>query len=53
MGENDELNSLLDDIINLINSTLYKVKELSESSMTSFKDFVLERLEVVNEGKEM
>lgn len=45
MGENDELNSLLDDIINLINSTLYKVKELSESNVTPFKEFVMERLE--------
>lgn len=45
MGENDELNSLLDDIINLINSTLYKVKELSESNITPFMEFVMERLE--------
>ena len=45
MGENEELNSLLDDIINLINSTLYKVKELSESNVTPFKEFVMERLE--------
>lgn len=45
MGENDELNSLLDDIINLINSTLYKVRELSESNITPFMEFVMERLE--------
>ena len=51
MNENEELLSLVDDILNLINSTLYKVKELSESSMMDFKDFVLERLDVVNEGK--
>ena len=38
MGENDELKSLLDDIVNLINSTLYKVKELSESETIGMKD---------------
>ena len=47
MGDNDELKSLLDDIVNLINSTLYKVKELSESRMMDLKDFVNEAL---NEG---
>lgn len=50
MNENEELISLMDDILNLINSTLYKVKELSESSMMDFKDFVMERLENVNES---
>jgi DNA-binding ferritin-like protein len=45
MNENEELLSLVDDILNLINSTLYKVKELSESNMTPFKEFVMERLE--------
>lgn len=44
MGDNDELKSLLDDIVNLINSTLYKVKELSESSMKSLSDFINESL---------
>ena len=44
MGENDELNSLLDDIINHINSALYKVKELSESRMKDLAEFVLEAL---------
>lgn len=44
MGDNDELKSLLDDIVNLINSTLYKVKELAESK--SFKSLV----EYVNES---
>lgn len=48
MGENEELISLIDDIINLINSTLYKVKELSESSIMDFKDFVIERLNETN-----
>jgi hypothetical protein len=45
MNENEELLSLVDDILNLINSTLYKVKELSESNITPFKEFVVERLE--------
>ena len=44
MGDNDELKSLLDDIINLINSTLYKVKELSESTMVSLADYINETL---------
>lgn len=48
MGENDELKSLLDDIVNLINSTLYKVKELSESTMMNLSDYVMEAL---NEAK--
>lgn len=48
MGENEELNSLLDDILNLINSTLYKVKELSESKMINLMDYINESL--VNEG---
>ena len=39
MGENDELKSLLDDIVNQINSTLYKVKELSESRMMDLSEF--------------
>ena len=50
MGGNDELNSLLDDIVNLINSTLYKVKELSESEIMDLKDFINEALEIVNES---
>ena len=48
MGDNDELKSLLDDIVNQINSTLYKVKELSESSMMNLVDFVNE---AINEAK--
>lgn len=48
MGDNDELKSLLDDIVNLINSTLYKVKELSESSIMDLSDFINEAL---NEGR--
>lgn len=44
MGDNDELKSLLDDIVNQINSTLYKVKELSESSIMDLSDFINEAL---------
>lgn len=44
LGDNDELESLLDDIVNLINSTLYKVKELSESSVIDLKDYLMESL---------
>lgn len=44
MGDNDELKGLLDDIVNQINSTLYKVKELSESTMVSLSDYVNEAL---------
>lgn len=44
MGDNDELKGLLDDIVNQINSTLYKVKELSESTMVSLSDFINEAL---------
>ena len=49
LGDNDELKSLLDDIVNLINSTLYKVKELSESSVIDLKDYLNEAL--VNEAQ--
>lgn len=44
LDDNDELKSLLDDIVNLINSTLYKVKELSESSVIDLKDYLMESL---------
>ena len=44
MGDNDELKGLMDDIVNQINSTLYKVKELSESSMINLSDFINEAL---------
>jgi DNA-binding ferritin-like protein len=44
MGDNDELKGLLDDIVNQINSTLYKVKELSESTMVSLSDYINEAL---------
>ena len=48
LDDNEELESLLDDIVNLINSTLYKVKELSESNMKSLTDLLMESL--VNES---
>lgn len=44
MGDNDELKSLLDDIVNQINSTLYKVKELSESRIMNLSEFIMESL---------
>lgn len=50
LGDNDELKSLMDDIVNLINSTLYKIKELSESRMKNLTDFINEAL--VNEAKD-
>ena len=48
LDDNDELKGLMDDIVNLIKSTLYKVKELSESSMINLSDFINEAL---NEAK--
>ena len=48
LDENEELESLLDDIVNLINSTLYKVKELSESEVMNIVDFINESL--ITEG---
>jgi hypothetical protein len=44
MGENEELVSLLDDIMELINSTLYKVKELNESVSVNLSDYINEAL---------
>ena len=52
MGENDELTSLLDDIMELINSTLYKVKELNESSIVDLSDYINNSLnESLEKGK--
>lgn len=50
MGDKEELKSLVDDIVNLINSTLYKVKELSENknNFIDLKDYINESL--INEG---
>ena len=50
LDDNEELVSLLDDIVNLINSTLYKVKELNESRVMSLTEFISEAL-MVNEGE--
>lgn len=44
MGENEELVGLLDDIMELINSTLYKVKELNESVSVNLSDYINEAL---------
>ena len=45
LDENEELEGLLDDIVNLINSTLYKVKELAEShSYPDLADYINEAL---------
>lgn len=44
LDDNEELESLLDDIVNLINSTLYKVKELSESRVMPLTEFINEAL---------
>ena len=50
LDDNEELEGLMDDIVNLINSTLYKVKELNETVMIDLKDFINESL--VNEAKD-
>ena len=45
LDENEELQGLLDDIVNLLNSTLYKVKELAEShSYPDLADYIAEAL---------
>lgn len=44
MGDNSDLKASLDDILELINTTLYKVKELSENEFMDLKDFILENL---------
>lgn len=44
LDDNEELESLLDDIVNLINTTLYKVKELSESNLVDLSKYVAEAL---------
>lgn len=50
MNGEAELEALLDDIVELIDSTLYKVKELSECKIIDLKDFINESLSVVNEA---
>ena len=49
MGGEAELEALMDDIVELIDSTLYKVKELSECENIDLKDFLTEAL--VNEAE--
>lgn len=44
MNGEAELEAKLDDIVELIDSTLYKVKELSESGVVNLKDFINESL---------
>lgn len=44
MNGDAELEALLDDIVELIDSTLYKVKELSENNKVDLKDFLMESL---------
>lgn len=51
MDGNAELEALLDDIVELIDSTLYKVKELSESNKVDLKDFLIESLDIITESK--
>ena len=47
LDDNEELEGLLDDIVNLINSTLYKVKELAENhSYPNLSDYILEALNI-------
>lgn len=51
MNGEAELEAKLDDIVELIDSTLYKVKELSENkTMKNLKDFINESLDIVNEA---
>lgn len=45
IGDDESVKACLDSILELINSTLYKVKELSESeSYTSLSDYIKESL---------
>lgn len=44
MNGEAELEALLDDIVELIDSTLYKVKELYESKIMNLQDFLTESL---------
>ena len=50
MDGDAELEALMDDIVELIDSTLYKVKELSENKVMNLKDFINESLGMVNEA---
>jgi predicted transcriptional regulator len=42
--EEDELESLCDDILSQIDSTLYKIKELKENKFMDLKDFLTESI---------
>lgn len=54
MNGEKELEAILDDIVELIDSTLYKVKELSESkNMVDLKDFINESLQVNESSLEL
>lgn len=46
MNGEKELEALLDDIVELIDSTLYKVKELNENNMIDLKDFINESMSI-------
>lgn len=43
--EEDELESLCDDILSQIDSTLYKIKELKENKFIDLKEFLTENIE--------
>jgi hypothetical protein len=49
--EEDELESLCDDILSQIDSTLYKIKELKENKFMDLKDFLTENNDNINEAK--
>ncbi len=49
--EEDELESLCDDILSQIDSTLYKIKELKENKFMDLKDFLTESSQQINEAK--
>lgn len=49
--EEDELESLCDDILSQIDSTLYKIKELKENKFMDLKDFLTENNDNINESK--
>ena len=44
LDDEEELESLCDDILAQIDSTLYKIKELKENKIMSLKDFLVESM---------
>ena len=50
--EDTELHSDIDAILSLIDSTLYKLKELTENRIKNLSDFIKESIQNVNEGRE-